>query len=113
MKLIIDIPQNYYEAIKHDVEHNLTDYRPFVIIANGTLLDDVKAEMLMHLSKYSPMAISTACCYAAKLELFGIDVTEEWTTATQNASALEQAYKKGYYEGLKGFSESEVVKYDT
>jgi len=45
VKLIIEVPKNYYESIKHDVEHNLTDYIPFKIIANGTPLDDVKAEI--------------------------------------------------------------------
>jgi hypothetical protein len=45
MKLIIDIPQDYYEIIKHDAENHLTDYRPFEIIGNGTPLDDVKAEI--------------------------------------------------------------------
>lgn len=45
MKLIIDIPENYYELMKHEVEHHITDYRPFVIIANGIQLDDIKAEI--------------------------------------------------------------------
>lgn len=45
MKLIIDIPEDYYEIIKHHVDNHQLDYRPFEIIANGTPLDDVKAEM--------------------------------------------------------------------
>lgn len=45
MKLIIDIPDDYYEIIKHDVDNHLTHYRPFVIIGNGIPLDDVKAEI--------------------------------------------------------------------
>ena len=45
MKLIIDIPEDYYEIIKHHVGNHQLDYRPFEIIANGTPLDDVKAEM--------------------------------------------------------------------
>jgi hypothetical protein len=45
VKLIIEIPKDYYEIIKHDVEHHLTDYRPFEIIGNGIPLDDVKAEI--------------------------------------------------------------------
>ena len=35
MKLIIDIPKDYYEIIKYDVDNHLTHYRPFEIIANG------------------------------------------------------------------------------
>lgn len=38
MQLIIDIPKDYYELIKHDVDNHLTDYIPFVTIANGTPL---------------------------------------------------------------------------
>lgn len=45
MKLIIDIPEDYYEIIKHDVDNHLTDYRPFEIIANGTPLDDLKKQI--------------------------------------------------------------------
>lgn len=39
IKLVIEIPKDYYEIIKHEVEHHLTDYRPFEIIANGTPFD--------------------------------------------------------------------------
>ena len=35
MKLIIDIEKDYYEILKHGVEHG-DDYRPIKIIANGT-----------------------------------------------------------------------------
>ena len=45
VKLIIEIPKDYYEIIKHNVEHHLTDYRPFEIIGNGIPLDDVKQEI--------------------------------------------------------------------
>jgi hypothetical protein len=45
VKLIIEIPEDYYEIIKHDVENHLTDYRPFEIIGNGIPLDDVKEEL--------------------------------------------------------------------
>ena len=45
MKLIIDIPEDYYEIIKHHVNNHQLDYRPFEIIANGTPLDDVRAEI--------------------------------------------------------------------
>lgn len=45
IKLIIEIPKDYYEIIKRDVECHLTDYRPFLIIGNGAPLDTVKAEI--------------------------------------------------------------------
>ena len=53
------------------------------------------------------MVIETAYLYTMNFELYGVDVTKEWVTATQNASALSKAYEKGYYDGLKRQAESE------
>ena len=38
MKILIDIPEEYYEIIKHDVKVNHNDFKPYEIIANGTPL---------------------------------------------------------------------------
>ena len=38
MKIVIDIDEDYYEIIKHDVKVNHNDFKPYTIIANGTLL---------------------------------------------------------------------------
>ena len=43
MKLIIDINKDYYEIIKHEVEHG-HDFKPYTLIAHGIPLDDIKAE---------------------------------------------------------------------
>ena len=51
------------------------------------------------LSKLPPMVIEIAYLYAINITTYGVDVTEKWLTVTQQAYALEQAYKKGYYEG--------------
>lgn len=37
MELVIKIPEDYYEIIKHDVDKGM-DYLPCVLIANGTPL---------------------------------------------------------------------------
>ena len=37
MRLIIDIPEDYYEIVKHDVQVG-NDYLPFKLIAKGTPL---------------------------------------------------------------------------
>ena len=37
MKIVIDIDEHYYELLKHDVEQG-NDYKPIVLIANGTPL---------------------------------------------------------------------------
>lgn len=55
-------------------------------------------QLIDELSKMPPMIIATAYLYAINYTLYGIDVTEKWVTATQNSSALEKAYRKGYYQ---------------
>ena len=63
--------------------------------------------LLDELSKMPPMVIATAYLHAINYTLYGVEVTEKWLTATQNASALEKAYRKGYYDALQRQSESE------
>lgn len=41
MKIIIDIDEDYYEIINHDVKVGHNDYKPFKIIANGTPLEEI------------------------------------------------------------------------
>lgn len=67
-------------------------------------------QLIDELSKMSPMVIETAYLHAINYTLFGVDVTEKWETATQNASALEKAYREGYYDALQRRKESEVSK---
>ena len=66
-----------------------------------------KNKLLDELSKMPPMVIATAYLHAINYTLYGEDVTEKWVTATQNASALEKAYRKGYYDALQRQTESE------
>ena len=64
-------------------------------------------QLIDELSKMPPMVIATAYLHAINYTLYGVDVTEKWITATQNASALEKAYRKGYYDALQRQTESE------
>ena len=57
--------------------------------------------LIDELSKMPPMVIATAYLHAINYTLYGEDVTEKWLTATQNASVLEKAYRKGYYDAMK------------
>ena len=66
-----------------------------------------RKQLINELSKMPPMVIATAYLHAINYTLYGEDVTEKWLTATQQASALEQAYKKGYYDALQRQAESE------
>jgi len=64
-------------------------------------------KLIEELSKMSPMVIATAYLHAINYTLYGVDVTEKWLTAAHNASALEKAYQKGYYDALQRQEESE------
>lgn len=64
-------------------------------------------QLIEELSKMPPMVIATAYLHAINYTLYGEDVTEKWVTATQNACALEKAYRKGYYDALQRQAESE------
>lgn len=65
-------------------------------------------QLIDKISKMSPMAVEVAYLYANNYMLYGLDVTDKWVTAVQNASALEKAYAKGYYDALQ--SQKENVK---
>lgn len=58
-------------------------------------------QLIDELSKMSPMVVATAYLHAINYTLYGEDVTEKWLTATQNASALEKAYQKGYHDAME------------
>ncbi len=57
--------------------------------------------LIDELSKMPPMVIATAYLHAVNYTLYGEDVTEKWLSAVQNASALEKAYRKGYYDAME------------
>lgn len=65
--------------------------------------DKEKAILLETLSQQSNMVLSQAFLYAQNLCEYGVDVAEKWSTAIQQAYALEKAYIKGRYD------ESEMV----
>ena len=65
-------------------------------------IQKIESEQLIEeLSKMPPMVIATAYLHAINYTLYGVDVTEKWTTATQNLYALEKAYRKGYCDALQ------------
>lgn len=62
---------------------------------------EIESEQLIdELSKMPPQVIATAYLHAINYTLYGIDVTEKWETALQNAVALEKAYQKGYHDAF-------------
>lgn len=63
-----------------------------------------QAAIIDELSKMPTMVIATAYLHAINYTLYGEDVTEKWLTATQNASALDKAYRKGYHDAMEKFT---------
>ena len=60
---------------------------------------EIKKKILIDLLKDMPIeVIQLAYLYAKNYSKFGVDVTEDWETATKQADALERAYKKGMYD---------------
>lgn len=45
VKLIIEIPKEYHDKLKFLVHERGVSFCPYVVIANGTPLDNVKAEI--------------------------------------------------------------------
>lgn len=71
-------------------------------------IQEYKSKFLIdRLSEMPSMVIETAYLYAINYIWYGVDVTEKWVTATQNANALEKAYRKGYYDALQRQTENE------
>ena len=61
-----------------------------------------KEKLLTAMQQFDAKTLSTAYVYAKNLTLYGADVTEKWLTA------LEKAYRKGYYDALKQREEGEA-----
>lgn len=66
-----------------------------------------RKKLLDELSKMPPMVIATAYLHAINYTLYGEDVTKAWVTAVQQSSALEKAYRKGYYDAMEKVKTSE------
>ena len=64
--------------------------------------------LIDELSKMPPMVLATAYLHALNYTLYGVDVTEKWLTATEQATILEKAYRKGYYDALQRQVESDI-----
>lgn len=67
-----------------------------------------KEKLIELLSKEDTMVLSQAYLYAKNLTDYGVDISNKWETSTQNANALEKAYRKGYNDALQRLIESEL-----
>ncbi len=60
--------------------------------------DKQKAEILKWLADENNMVLTQAYIYAKNLDLYGVDVSEKWSTVIKQAWAMERAYCKGRYD---------------
>lgn len=68
-----------------------------------------KEVLLQELAKEDLQVLSLAYMYAKNLRMYGVDVTKAICSATENASILDIAYRKGYYDAMNNMiTESEV-----
>lgn len=64
-------------------------------------MSDYIKQLIDKLSKMPPMVIETAYLYAINYTKYGVDVTKDWLTASQNACNLNRAYRDGYYAAME------------
>lgn len=77
-------------------------------IGYSTDAENIKKQALIDLMKDLPLeTLQIAYLYAKNYREYGEDVTKTWITATQNAGALEKAYRRGYYDALQRQAENE------
>ena len=70
--------------------------------------DPEKAAILKLLVNEDINVLKQAYAYAKNLELYGVDVSEKWETATRQTLALERAYCQGRYDQRN--SDMETIK---
>lgn len=63
------------------------------------IVDDKKEAVMAKLSEMSLQELALAYSYVHNLVAFGVDVAQTWSTAVEQSANLENAYRKGYYEG--------------
>lgn len=72
-----------------------------------------KEKILEELRNAPAMVLSAAYLYAVNYYKYGEDITKEWTTAVQNAAALEKAYIRGRQDERESLLRMEVQHEDT
>jgi hypothetical protein len=72
-----------------------------------------KEKILEELRNAPATVLSAAYLYAVNYCEYGEDITKEWTTAVQNAAALEKAYIRGRQDERESLLRMEVQHEDT
>ena len=65
------------------------------------MIMQTKEKLIELLSQEDTIVLNQAYLYTRTLTKYGVDITEKWVTVTQNARALERAYREGYYDALQ------------
>lgn len=60
-----------------------------------------KEDLIKALEALPTEVLQIALVYAKCNLVDGVDVTQKWNTATEQAGSLKRAYMRGYYDGLE------------
>lgn len=71
MKIVIDIPEDYYEKIKGAVDHGM-DYMPCILIAKGTPLENY-----YEYKRFAEFVVGTCTSFAESNEDKAKDIINE------------------------------------
>lgn len=68
--------------------------------------DTQKAKLLQLMTTKSDIVLSQAFLYAENYCRYGVDVTQKWSTATEQSAILHRAYIDGFNDAMKQCSTS-------
>lgn len=105
ISLVVTMKKKDYETIKKGFPSKELLYEGCNAIATGTKLP---YRLGILLPKLSEQVTSLAYLYAINISLYGIDVTEAYNTAVENAHNLEKVYQKAYYDAIRRLSENDL-----
>ena len=94
MKLIIDIPEEEYKKRELGLFFGCYSTKLDEVICKGMPLPK-------DMEQFDERTMATAFAYAHYMMMLGVNITEKWDTVTQQSANLEQAYRKGYYDGIE------------
>lgn len=64
-----------------------------------------KEMLIQSLSDFDIQTLSLAVMYANDMKNYGIDVTQTWQTAAENAYNLDRAYRRGFADAMNRMKE--------
>lgn len=77
----------------------MADKSLWMILSRGR--QPKKQELLDALAEEDLQTLALAYSHAQYLKWYGVDIEKALETATENADALDKAYRKGYHDAME------------